>query len=340
MRFSIRHLAQRSLRARLLAATAVLVTLALGAAAVGFERSARKVILAAIGDHLAARAREALDATRRFQDERCTAVRNWAEADAMQGTLDTGDPKFAEDYLRRTIQDQGGGISVAALLDGPGRIRAAVRYVDGGKRRGEALERLRQRMVVGLAPATLALQGQALAVAIAPRNALDPSDTDELSLIIAVPVKDFAGDLVGAVVVAVPPAALSRLLAEIAGKEHRYLPVVADGAGQFLLSLPGVRSESIAPLVGSGRAGALERHLDSDGEPFLVVRTAAAEEAPGWRAAMLVAEREAYGPLRTLRKLLAGLFGVVLVGAVLASAGVLRRAAKPLSDVSASMARV
>ena len=334
------HLAQRSLRARLLAVTVLLVALALAIAGVGFERSARKVIMEAVGNHLAARAQEVLDATSRFQAERCTAVRNWAEADAMQGTLDTGDPKFAEDYLRRTIQDQGGGFATAALLDTRAQIRVAVRVAGEGMRRGDALEQLHGRSVAGLEPVALVLQGQPLSVALAPGSVLDPSDTGGVMLFVAVPVKDFAGDVVGAVVAAVPPAALSGLLSEIGGEDRRYLPVVADGAGQVVLSLPGVRRGRIEPLVLAGREGGLERRTDGDGEPVLLVRTAAAPAPPGWRALMLVDEREAYDALRTLRRSLAGFFVLVLGAAALASVVALRRAAQPLSDVSASMARV
>src|SRR5512134_1669934 len=117
------HALQNSLRARLLAATLLLLVIALGIAVVAFERSARAVVMAAVGSHIGARAHEVLEATERFQTERCFAVRNWAEADAMQGTLDTGDPKFAEDYLRRSIQDQGSAFSAVALLDMQGQVR-------------------------------------------------------------------------------------------------------------------------------------------------------------------------------------------------------------------------
>lgn len=333
---SLRH----SLRVRLIGATVVLVALALGIAVGGFERSARKVIVEAVGAHLAARAQEVLEATTRFQEERCIAVRGWAESDAMQGTLDTSDPKFAEDYLRRSIQDQGGGFSTVALLDTGARIRAAVRSALPGRRYGEALEQLRGRTVTGLAPAALALAGQAVSVGLAQSSLLDPSDTSGSTLFVAVPVKDFVGDIVGAVVGAVPPGALSALLAEIEGADRSYLPVVADRLGQMVVSLPAVRRGRIGPAILVGGEGVLEHRVDGDGEPMLVVRSAPSVEAPGWQASMLVPEREAFGPLRTMRRFLAGFFALVLAGAALASIGAIRRAAKPLSDISTSMARV
>ena len=84
-------------------------------AAVAFERVARGVVVEAVHSHLGARAQEVQDAVARFQRERALAVANWAEAEAMQLTIDSGDGKFAEDYLRRTIQDQDGTFAAAAL---------------------------------------------------------------------------------------------------------------------------------------------------------------------------------------------------------------------------------
>jgi sigma-B regulation protein RsbU (phosphoserine phosphatase) len=340
MRLSALRRVKNSLRVRLFAATVLLLALALGVAVLGFERSANKVVLEAVGSHLAARAREVLEATTRFQTERCLTVSSWSEAEAMQSTLDTGDPKFAEDFLRRTIQDQGGAFSIAALLDTRATVKGAVHAAGEGKRRGSALEQLRGR-VVALAPVAAALRGESLSVAIAPSSALDPSDTTSLSLFVAVPVKDFVGDLVGAVVAAVPPAALSRLLAEIEGDDERYVPVVSDAARLVTLSLPGADPARFAPLVeAGGKAGGLERHVDGSGEPVLAVRTEATTSAPGWRALMLVPEQDAYGPIRALRHFLTVAFALVLAGAALASVVALRRAAQPLSDLSASMTRV
>src|SRR5512138_225115 len=91
-----------SLRLRVLATTLGLLALALGMAVFAFERVAQSVVTEAVHSHLRARA---------------LTVRNWSEAEAMQLTLDSGDPKFAEDHLRKTIQDQGGAVRAAALLD-------------------------------------------------------------------------------------------------------------------------------------------------------------------------------------------------------------------------------
>ena len=103
-----------SLRLRILLTTLALIVLALGVAVGAFERVARTVIRDAIHSHLSARAREVQDSVGRFQRERMLTVRNWAEAEAMQLTLDSGDPKFAEDHFRKTIQDQGGAVTAVA----------------------------------------------------------------------------------------------------------------------------------------------------------------------------------------------------------------------------------
>ena len=119
--------ARHSLQLRLLLTTVALVALALLVAAIAFERVAQSVVVGAVHSHLSVRAKEIHEAVQRFQRERALTVRNWAEAEAMQMTLDLGDPKFAEDYLRRVIQDQGGSISVAALIGLDGMVKAAVR---------------------------------------------------------------------------------------------------------------------------------------------------------------------------------------------------------------------
>src|SRR5512141_727218 len=105
-----------SLRARLLATMIGLLALALAVAVVAFERVAASVVADAVHAHLSARAKEVQDSVERFQRERALTVHEWAVARAMQDTFDTGDPKFAEDHLRRSIQDQGGTITAVALL--------------------------------------------------------------------------------------------------------------------------------------------------------------------------------------------------------------------------------
>ncbi len=69
----------RSLRLRLLAASVMLLVLALGVAAIAFERAARNVVIDAVHSHLQARAKEVHEAVARFQRERALTVRNWAE---------------------------------------------------------------------------------------------------------------------------------------------------------------------------------------------------------------------------------------------------------------------
>src|SRR5512139_2538984 len=92
-------------------------------------------------------AREVQDSVLRFQRERMLTVRNWAEAEAMQLTLDTGDAKFAEDHFRKTIQDQGGAIEAVALLNLEQRIVALVRHAEGGAVRGEGMAALRGTVI-------------------------------------------------------------------------------------------------------------------------------------------------------------------------------------------------
>ena len=140
--------ASSSLRLRLLFATVTLVAVALGVAALGFEQVARRVVTAAVRDHLSARSREVQEAVLRFQRERELTVRNWAEAEAMQLTLDSGDPKFAEDYLRRLIQEQGGSIAAAALVGPEASMRAGVRAGKLGDKRGVALASQRGSLVL------------------------------------------------------------------------------------------------------------------------------------------------------------------------------------------------
>src|SRR5512138_2191863 len=139
-------LAQRirsSLRLRILLTTLGLLVLALGVAVVAFERVAASVVRDAVHSHLSARAREVQDSVARFQRERMLTVQSWAEAEAMQLTLDSGDPKFAEDHFRKTIQDQGGAIETVALLNLDQKVVALVRHAEGEVVRGEVVGGLR-----------------------------------------------------------------------------------------------------------------------------------------------------------------------------------------------------
>jgi sigma-B regulation protein RsbU (phosphoserine phosphatase) len=329
-----------SLRLRLLAATVVLVALALGAAALGFERVARQVVTDAVLDHLTARSREVHEATLRFQQERALTVRNWAEAEAMQLTLDSGDPKFAEDYLRRLIQEQGGSIAAAALVGPEAAMTAGVRAGAAGERRGVALAGQRGR-TVRIDSIDRALEGEPLSVELGTLSLLDAEGGDEPVVLVAVPVKDFATDVVGAMVGALSTRAMSQLLAEINGNDANVVPVVHDASHKLVLTPPGVDAKAFAALVTTvGTPGRLEEFTGAGGQRLLAVRTDASKAAPGWSSAMVESREAAYGQLFTMRLLLGALYAVVLVAAALASVWALRAAAQPLVDVAASMSRV
>jgi len=332
--------ATHSLRLRLLAATVTLVAVALGVAALGFDRVARKVVTEAVEDHLSSRAREVHEAVRRFQRERALTVRNWAESEAMQLTLDSGDPKFAEDYLRRLIQEQGGSIVAAALVGPEAVMVAGVRAGKVGDKRGTALASQHGRSL-RMPAIDAALEDADLALELGTVAAVDAEGGAEPVVLVTLPVKDFASDVVGAFIAALSTRSMARLLAEINGDETGLVPVVHDASHALVLVPPGVPVEAYAGLVASdGHPGMLERLTSAGGETLLAVRTGAAPEMPGWSSAMVVPEQTAYGQLRSLRLLLGGLYLVVLVGAALASVWALRTAARPLADVTASMAKV
>lgn len=329
-----------SLRLRLLAATVVLVALALLAAALGFERVARRVVTDAVLDHLSARSREVHEAVQRFQQERALTIRNWAEAEAMQLTLDSGDPKFAEDYLRRLIQEQGGSIAAAALVGPEAAMTAGVRAAPAGERRGVALAGQRNR-TVRIPSIDRALEGEPLSVELGVLSQLDAEGGDEPVVLVTVPVKDFASDVVGAMVGALSTRSMGRLLAEINGNDAALVPVVYDASRRLVLTPPGVDPRAFAGLVGAdGAPGALERFDAAGAQELLAVRTAPAKDAPGWSAAMVESATTAYGQLTAMRLVLVALSAVVLVAAALASVWALRAAARPLTEVAGSMSRV
>jgi phosphoserine phosphatase RsbU/P len=329
-----------SLRLRLLAATVVLVALALGVAALGFEQVARRVVTDAVLDHLSARSREVHEAVQRFQHERALTIRNWAEAEAMQLTLDSGDPKFAEDYLRRLIQEQGGSIAAAALVGPEAAMTAGVRAGPTGERRGVALAAQRNR-TVRLAAIDRALEGEPLSVELGVLSQLDEEGGDEQVILVTVPVKDFASDVVGAMVGALSTKAMGRLLAEINGNDAAVVPVVHDASQALVLVPPGVEPATFGALVRMpGTPGDLERFTATTGQALLAVRTAPSKDPPGWSSAMVESADAAYGALFTMRLVLAVLYAAVLVAAALASVWALRAAARPLTEVAGSMSRV
>lgn len=329
-----------SLRLRLQAATLALVAGALVLAAFGFDWVARGVVEAAVKDHLQARSREVHEAVQRFQRERALTVRSWSEGEAMQLTLDSGDPKFVEDFLRRIIQDQGGTIAAVALTGPAGTLLAGVRAGALSERRGVALSSQNGRPL-GLRVIEKALADDPATIELGVLSQLDQEGGDEPVILVASPVHDFTGDIVGTVVAAISTNAMRRLLDEIGGGDGDLVPVVYDSARTLLLVPPGVEARSIEPVVAMvATPGALERTAPAGAAPLLSVRTAPSESPPRWTAAMVVPEASAFGQLGSLRVLLGILFLAVMAGAGVVSVGALRAAARPLSEVTGSMARV
>ena len=336
-----RERTRTSLRVRILLTTLGVLALALAIAVFAFERVAHRVITDAVHSHLRARAREVQESVVRFQRERMLTVRGWAEAEAMQLTLDSGDPKFAEDHFRKTIQDQGGAITAVALIDFRDELVAVVRDAPATEMRGVALSGVR-----GTPVDVAALRGDApqeeTSVTLAPLSSFVPRAEGKDFLVMTAPVRDFAGDLMGWVVAALGPAAVPRLLDEVNGRTGTYVPVVADGTRRLVLSLPRTDVASLRPLLatsGAAEPGALEQLRRGD-VPVLAVRTAAALGRPGWSTLMVVDEAEANGRLRQLRAVLTGLFVLVMASAAVIAALSLRQAARPLTDVARSMQRV
>jgi sigma-B regulation protein RsbU (phosphoserine phosphatase) len=331
--------ASRSLRARILVATLALLAVALGVAVIGFERSARTVILASVRAHLEARAQEAQDGLARFQRERALAVQNWADADSMQLTIESGDPKFAEDYLRRTVQDQYGAIEYAALLAPDGWMLAAVRYATTGPRAFQ-FESLRG-VFVDMKPLAAARQGADRTAVVLPLTAIVPDSPPLPRVVLASPVKDFLGEVVGVLVVTVGEDALSRTLGDLSGPQPEYHPAAYAAAGRIVLSgRPEEAHLARSFLVPGATSDGLERLVPEGGRPLLAARSRGAEGVPGWTAVMSVDEAFALGHLHNLRLLLGAMWAVVLGVAVLVSGVALRKAARPLSDVSQSMTKV
>src|SRR5512138_2196779 len=274
-----------SLRLRILLTTLGLLVLALGMAVVAFERVAASVIRDAVHSHLSDRAREIQDSVGRFQRERMLTVQNWAEAEAMQITLDSGDPKFAEDHFRKTIQDQRGAIEAVALLNLDAKVVALVRHAEGEVPRGDVLQSVRGTQV-DVAALRAGAKEDETAVTLAPeavllRGAARAGDT----VVITAPVKDFLGDMTGWIVASLAPDAIPSLLEEVNGKRGMYVPVVADQARRLVLTLPRIDHRAVQPVLAAAppaRAGALERIDREQYGPVYAVRTAGAADAPGW----------------------------------------------------------
>ncbi len=333
---------QTSLRLRVLLTTLGLLAVALGLAVFGFERVANSVVTEAVHSHLAARAKEVQDSVGRFQRERIFTLRQWAESEAMQLTLDSGDPKFAEDHLRKTIQDQGSAVAAVALLDLNEKVVALVRSGAEGDARGIAVAQARGTQVDVKALRAGAGEDQ-ISVALVPMSTFVRGAADADTVVMVSPVRDFASDLVGWIVTALAPEAVPRLLEEVNGKGGMYVPVVADRDRRLVLTLPRLDLAAVKPALAVAPAvasGDLERIERVGFAPALAVRTASATYAPGWSTLMLVDEREARGRIVQLRMILLVLFAVVMVVAGGTAVLSLRQASRPLSDVAASMERV
>jgi sigma-B regulation protein RsbU (phosphoserine phosphatase) len=337
---SLLHRTQTSLRLRLLVTTLVLLAVALGISVFAFERVAHSVVAEAVHSHLSARAKEIQEAVARFQRERALTVHEWASSRAMQDTFDLGDPKFAEDLIRRSIQDQGGAITAAALLSIDEKIVTLVRDAPEGPW-GTAVDGARGTLLD-----VAALRGKAaedeVSVSLAPLSAVVRGEAAIDTVVMTAPVRDFFGDLNGWVVAAIAPGAVPRLLDEVNGKGGTFVPVVADASRRVVLSLPQLDLEAVKPvaLAPAGGIGSLERIERQKYGAVLAVRTAAAEAPPHWSTVMLVDEHEASGRLDRLRVVLAVLFAIVLAAGGFAAVVSLRQAAKPLTEVAASMVRV
>lgn len=337
------HRARTSLGLRVVATTLALLAVALGIAVFAFERVAGSIVIDALHSHLTSRASEVQESVGRFQRERGLAVATWAAAESMQLTLDSGDPKFAEDHLRRTIQDQGGAFTAASLVDLHDAIVALVRNAPLREERGVAVPGARGT-VVDVAFLRRGAGPDDVSIALAPLRLLVPGAPEGDTVVMTAPVRDFASDLVGWIVAALSPDAVPQLLSELSGKDAMYVPILADRDRKIVLTTPGVDVETVRPVVAAEAAsagGVLERVERGGGRgAVFAVRTANSGDSPGWSTIVMVDEQSARGRLTRLRIVLLLLFALVLAFGGVAAVLSLRKAAKPLGDVAASMQKV
>jgi sigma-B regulation protein RsbU (phosphoserine phosphatase) len=334
--------ARTSLRLRILVTTLGLLAFALGIAVFAFERVAESIVSDALHSHLSARAREVQESVGRFQRERKLAVNTWAAAEAMQLTLDSGDPKFAEDHLRKTIQDQGGAFTSVALVDLHDGVVALVRDAPVAEERGVVVVGARGA-VLDVAHLRRGAGPGDVSVALAPLRMAVPGAAEGHTVLMTAPVMDFASDLVGWIVAALSPDAVSRHLSELQGKDGAYVPVITDRDRKIVLTVPGIDPATVRPVLSApppAELGALERVDRQAYGAVFAVRTASSGDSPGWATLMLVDARTARGPLTKLRVVLIGLFVLVLAGGAFTAVLSLRQAAKPLGDVAVSMEKV
>jgi sigma-B regulation protein RsbU (phosphoserine phosphatase) len=321
-----------SLRTRILAATLLLVSMALVAAGIAFYGSAESAIRRATANHLRFRASEILDTSVRYQSERLAIVDTWSKSDALQSTLDNGDPKFAEDYLKRSLAANPDTFGWAALVDGQSRIVAAV--ASGAP--PASVDSVRGHTLASRAVASVR-DGGANVVALEALQLL-PGGSPDAELVLACPIVDFTDEQVGVLAVVLTRRSIERFLAELThGADASFIPVLFDGDSRLVATVAGRALP--AAHFGALADGTWDSELS--GARYLGARTSRpASESPRWSAVVMVPEEVALAELHWLRRTVAIAFLAVLALVGGASVLALRRAARPLSEISQSMGRV
>lgn len=325
-----------TLRARLLLAALLAVGVGLTVAFVASSAALHTRVLALLDEEQRARAVTVLELVQRGQQAGLERLETWARTEDMATTLDTRDPKFAEDYLLRTIN--GSAFAVVALLDASGAVLCAVQPAEGTH--GVALERLRG-LTLGEDPSTAGLfidVGGTLH-----RHA--PAHAAALKAV--VPIKDFSGDVVGALVAFFSSHPLRALLRQSSANASLPItPVLLEPTNSIVVGLEEPLDEALLRLVGplalaSGGPVVARGQGLLHGVPVWVSTARQADAArPDWRVALLVNERDVLAPLTSLRQAIALAFLgsfllVVFVGLV-----ALRRVSEPLERITTSMERV
>jgi sigma-B regulation protein RsbU (phosphoserine phosphatase) len=321
-----------SFRARILAATLLLVSMALIAAGIAFYSSAESAIRRATADHLRFRASEILDTSVRYQSERLAMVDTWSTSDALQSTIDTGDPKFAEDYLKRSLAANPDTFGWAVVVDGESRIVAAV--ASGAP--PTSVESVRGRTLASRGVDSVRERG-AKRVALEALQLL-PGGSPDAELVLACPIVDFTGEQVGVLAVVLTRRGIERFLAELThAADASFIPVLFDADSRFVATAAD-RALPAASFVALAD-GAWDSELS--GARYLGARTSRpASESPRWSAVVMVPQEVALAELHWLRRTVAIAFLAVLALICGASVLALRHAVRPLSEISESMGRV
>lgn len=334
-----------SLNARLLVTSIGLLGVGLATGGGAFFTAADNITRASTREHLQTRSAELLDAVRRHQKEKLSTVKTWAEAEVMQSSLETGEPKFAEDYLKRVIEGQEGAIGVVALLDPKGIIVTAVRPAEAAGAQGQSVEQARGKVLMNPLIQQAAGGRGGGAIGLVSELSEGLAQARSTHLLVVQPVADFTGEVVGVLVATISGTGLEQLLRGIVGDAGALVPIFFDAERRFLVSIPGRDGEALLRGLDlgalSGQPSEALSEVSAGNEGYLAVSALSPEgQLPRWGAAMFVSEREALGPLRHLRVYLAGGFLLILflVGAV--SVVGLRRAMRPLREIAASMGKV